>query len=181
MTGIPVYNVSSSPYAQHLVSAPSTTHNTTHSKRANSDTATPHMTAPSKLGPVVCTGSKSSGRQHQVLSAGKIPAGGRGVAGQHRSRPCPSFCACMLPCASHSDACRTYLTSSPSAPCLQVNNNCSTGSTALFLAKQLIEGGQADCIMALGFEKMQRGSLGSSVCPRALIHTHTKHHLHLFF
>jgi acetyl-CoA acetyltransferase len=44
-------------------------------------------------------------------------------------------------------------------PIYNVNNNCSTGSTALFLAKQLVEGGLADCVMALGFEKMERGSL----------------------
>ena len=44
-------------------------------------------------------------------------------------------------------------------PIFNVNNNCSTGSTALFLAKQLVEGGLADCTMALGFEKMERGSL----------------------
>jgi sterol carrier protein 2 len=45
-------------------------------------------------------------------------------------------------------------------PVYNVNNNCSTGSTALFLAKQLIEGGIADCALALGFEKMEKGSLG---------------------
>ncbi|MCB0218562.1 MAG: lipid-transfer protein [Chrysiogenetes bacterium] len=46
-------------------------------------------------------------------------------------------------------------------PVYNVNNNCSTGSTALFLAKQLVEGGIVDCAMALGFEKMQKGSLQS--------------------
>ena len=45
-------------------------------------------------------------------------------------------------------------------PIYNVNNNCSTGSTALFLAKQLIAGGLAECTMALGFEKMEKGSLG---------------------
>ena len=45
-------------------------------------------------------------------------------------------------------------------PVYNVNNNCSTGSTALFMAKQFIEGGLADCTMALGFEKMEKGSLG---------------------
>uniref|UniRef100_H2ZL64 propanoyl-CoA C-acyltransferase n=1 Tax=Ciona savignyi TaxID=51511 RepID=H2ZL64_CIOSA len=44
-------------------------------------------------------------------------------------------------------------------PVYNVNNNCSTGSTALFMAKQFIEGGLAECTMALGFEKMERGSL----------------------
>ena len=45
-------------------------------------------------------------------------------------------------------------------PIVNVNNNCSTGSTALFLAAQAIRGGLADCALALGFEKMQPGSLG---------------------
>ena len=45
-------------------------------------------------------------------------------------------------------------------PIYNVNNNCSTGSTALFMAKQFIEGGLADCVMAIGFEKMEKGSLG---------------------
>jgi acetyl-CoA acetyltransferase len=47
-------------------------------------------------------------------------------------------------------------------PIVNVNNNCSTGSTALFLAAQAIRGGLADCTLALGFEKMQPGSLTSS-------------------
>jgi len=45
-------------------------------------------------------------------------------------------------------------------PIYNVNNNCSTGSTALFMAKQFIEGGLADCTLAIGFEKMEKGSLG---------------------
>jgi acetyl-CoA acetyltransferase len=48
----------------------------------------------------------------------------------------------------------------PGIPIYNVNNNCSTGSTALFMAKQLVEGGLADCAMALGFEKMEKGSIG---------------------
>ncbi|WP_373234271.1 lipid-transfer protein [Mycobacterium marinum] len=47
-------------------------------------------------------------------------------------------------------------------PVVNVNNNCSTGSTALFLAAQAIRGGLADCTVALGFEKMKPGSLSSS-------------------
>ncbi|MGD1173790.1 lipid-transfer protein [Mycobacterium seoulense] len=46
-------------------------------------------------------------------------------------------------------------------PVVNVNNNCSTGSTALWLARQAIENGAADCVLALGFEQMQRGALGS--------------------
>lgn len=45
-------------------------------------------------------------------------------------------------------------------PAVNVNNNCSSGSSALFLARQWIAGGLADCTLALGFEKMERGSLG---------------------
>ena len=45
-------------------------------------------------------------------------------------------------------------------PIYNVNNNCSTGSTALFMAKQLVEGGLVDCALAIGFEKMEKGSLG---------------------
>ena len=48
--------------------------------------------------------------------------------------------------------------------CTQVNNACSTGSTALMLAKQLVEGNMSDCVLALGFEKMERGSLTAKVC-----------------
>ena len=39
-------------------------------------------------------------------------------------------------------------------PVLNVNNNCSTGSSALYLARQAIEGGMAECVLALGFEKI---------------------------
>ena len=43
-------------------------------------------------------------------------------------------------------------------PIYNVNNNCSTGSSALLLAQQLVAGGIADCVLAVGFEKMKRGS-----------------------
>ena len=52
-------------------------------------------------------------------------------------------------------------------PVVNVNNNCSTGSTALYLAARAIRGGLADCAIALGFEKMQPGSLGSTYDDRA--------------
>ncbi|CAH1393826.1 unnamed protein product [Nezara viridula] len=51
-------------------------------------------------------------------------------------------------------------------PIYNVNNNCSTGSTALMMAKQIVETGQADCVLALGFEKMERGSLTSKFLDR---------------
>jgi len=46
-------------------------------------------------------------------------------------------------------------------PVYNVNNNCATGSTALFMAKQFVQGGLSECAMSLGFEKMEKGSLGS--------------------
>lgn len=46
-------------------------------------------------------------------------------------------------------------------PVVNVNNNCSTGSSALYLARQAIEGGLAECVLAIGFEKMEKGALGA--------------------
>lgn len=48
-------------------------------------------------------------------------------------------------------------------PIFNVNNNCSTGSSALLLAAEMIESGKNDCVLAVGFEKMERGSLTSKV------------------
>lgn len=45
-------------------------------------------------------------------------------------------------------------------PVVNVNNYCATGSTALWLARQAIESGAAECVLALGFEQMARGALG---------------------
>jgi len=45
-------------------------------------------------------------------------------------------------------------------PIVNVNNNCATGSTALFLARQAVESGAADCVLAVGFEQMRPGALG---------------------
>lgn len=44
-------------------------------------------------------------------------------------------------------------------PIVNVNNNCSTGSTALWLARNAILSGQVDCVLVLGFEQMQPGAL----------------------
>lgn len=46
-------------------------------------------------------------------------------------------------------------------PVFNVNNNCSTGSSALMLARQAVIGGVAECVLAVGFEKMERGALAS--------------------
>jgi acetyl-CoA acyltransferase len=44
-------------------------------------------------------------------------------------------------------------------PVINVNNNCATGSSALWLARQAVASGAADCVLAFGFEQMQRGAL----------------------
>ena len=45
-------------------------------------------------------------------------------------------------------------------PVFNVNNNCSTGSSALMLARQAIEGGLAECVLAVGFGVNSLLSLG---------------------
>ena len=51
-------------------------------------------------------------------------------------------------------------------PVVNVNNNCSTGSTALFLARQAVASGAVDCALALGFEQMNPGALGTVFADR---------------
>ncbi len=46
-------------------------------------------------------------------------------------------------------------------PVVNVNNNCATGSTALYLARQAVASGAVDCALALGFEQMNPGALGT--------------------
>ena len=51
-------------------------------------------------------------------------------------------------------------------PVFNVNNNCATGSSALFLARQAVGSGAAECVLALGFEQMQRGALAAQFTDR---------------
>lgn len=46
-------------------------------------------------------------------------------------------------------------------PIINVNNNCSTGSTGLAIGRQYVSSGAADCVLVVGFEKMMPGSLAS--------------------
>jgi len=46
-------------------------------------------------------------------------------------------------------------------PIVNVNNNCATGSSALWLARQAVASGTVDCALALGFEQMTPGALAS--------------------
>ncbi|MCB9600303.1 MAG: lipid-transfer protein [Sandaracinus sp.] len=60
-----------------------------------------------------------------------------------------------------------YSVGTTGIPVFNVNNNCSTGSTALMLAKQAIAGGIAECVLAVGFEKMEKGALSAKWDDRA--------------
>ena len=51
-------------------------------------------------------------------------------------------------------------------PIVNVNNNCSTGSSALFLGRQAIASGEAECVLVVGFEKMTKGSLSMAFTDR---------------
>ncbi|WP_040859501.1 lipid-transfer protein [Nocardia niigatensis] len=59
-----------------------------------------------------------------------------------------------------------YRVGTTGIPVVNVNNNCSTGSSALFLARQAIAHGVVDVVLALGFEQMQRGALAMGYTDR---------------
>ncbi|MBE0458896.1 lipid-transfer protein [Pseudoalteromonas prydzensis] len=44
---------------------------------------------------------------------------------------------------------------------VNVHNNCSSGSSALYLARQAVLSGEVECALAFGFEEMQPGALVS--------------------
>jgi sterol carrier protein 2 len=52
-------------------------------------------------------------------------------------------------------------------PVFNVNNNCSTGSSALMLGAQAIAGGIAECVIVVGFEQMEAGALSAKWTDRA--------------
>ncbi len=51
-------------------------------------------------------------------------------------------------------------------PVVNVNNNCATGSSAIYLARQAIASGAADCVLAMGFEQMSPGALAEHYSDR---------------
>jgi len=52
-------------------------------------------------------------------------------------------------------------------PVFNVNNNCSTGSSALMLGTQAVAGGLAECVIVVGFEQMEAGALQAKWTDRA--------------
>lgn len=53
-------------------------------------------------------------------------------------------------------------------PVFNVNNNCASGSSALYLARQAVASGVVDCALALGFEQMNAGALRTPWTDRAI-------------
>lgn len=51
-------------------------------------------------------------------------------------------------------------------PIFNLNNYCASGSSGLFLARQAIESGAAECVLAVGFEQMPPGALKSNFTDR---------------
>ena len=57
-------------------------------------------------------------------------------------------------------------------PVFNVNNACATGSSALYLARQAVASGQVECALAVGFEQMNPGALGTMFDDRPSVYDH---------
>ncbi len=100
----------------------------------------------------------SRSEPYDVMAGGAVRAAlaDAGIGTTNRcSRRTPATCTATRPAARR----RCTTVGMTGIPVVNVNNNCSTGSTALWLARQAVAGGAADCVLALGFEQMQRGAL----------------------
>ncbi len=101
-------------------------------------------------------GSKAWDYPDMAKEAGEKALADAGIAYDLIEQACVGYCYGDSTCGQRA----VYTLGLTGIPIYNVNNNCSTGSTALYMAKQFIEGGIADCVLALGFEKMEKGSLG---------------------
>ncbi|MFQ5513786.1 MAG: lipid-transfer protein [Myxococcota bacterium] len=97
-----------------------------------------------------------------ALEAGQRALEDAGIAFDQVEQACVGYCYGESTCGERA----VYGLGLTGIPIYNVNNNCATGSTALFMAKQFVEGGLADCVLALGFEKMEKGSLGAKYTDR---------------
>jgi acetyl-CoA acetyltransferase len=102
-------------------------------------------------------GSKEWDYPDMAREAGTKALADAGIGYELIEQACVGYCYGDSTCGERA----VYELGITGIPIYNVNNNCSTGSTALFMAKQFIEGGIADCCLALGFEKMARGSLAT--------------------
>ena len=112
-------------------------------------------------------GSKDWDYPDMAKEAGQNALKDAGLAYDKIEQACVGYCYGDSTCGERA----VYEIGMTGIPIYNVNNNCSTGSTALFMAKQFIEGGISDCVMALGFEKMEKGSLGIKYDDRNILLT----------
>jgi len=101
-------------------------------------------------------GSKAWDYPDMAREAGTRALEDAGIAFAEVEQACVGYCYGDSTCGERA----VYTLGLTGIPIYNVNNNCATGSTALFMAKQFVEGGLAECVLALGFEKMEKGSLG---------------------
>jgi acetyl-CoA acetyltransferase len=90
-----------------------------------------------------------------VREAGTAALADAGIRYEHVRQAVAGYCYGDSTCGQRA----IYELGLTGIPIYNVNNNCATGATALYLAKQLVEGGMAECVLAVGFEKMQRGPI----------------------
>jgi sterol carrier protein 2 len=101
-------------------------------------------------------GSREWDYPDMAEEAGKKALADAGIAYNEIEQAVAGYCYGDSTCGERA----VYTLGLTGIPIYNVNNNCSTGSTALFMAKQFVQGGLADCVLAIGFEKMEKGSLG---------------------
>jgi sterol carrier protein 2 len=101
-------------------------------------------------------GSKEWDYPDMAREAGTKALEDAGISYEQVEQACVGYCFGDSTCGERA----AYGLGLTGIPIYNVNNNCATGSTALFMAKQFVEGGLSDCALALGFEKMEKGSLG---------------------
>ncbi|MCW5893683.1 MAG: lipid-transfer protein [bacterium] len=101
-------------------------------------------------------GSKAWDYPDMAKEAGEKALADAGIPYSAVEQACVGYCYGDSTCGQRA----VYTLGLTGIPIYNVNNNCSTGSTALFMARQFVQGGLADCVLALGFEKMEKGSLG---------------------
>ena len=101
-------------------------------------------------------GSRQWDYPDMVKEAGTKALEDAGIPYEAVEQACVGYCYGESTCGQRA----VYGLGLTGIPIYNVNNNCATGSTALFMAKQFVEGGIAECVLAVGFEKMEKGSLG---------------------
>jgi acetyl-CoA acyltransferase len=107
-------------------------------------------------------GSRQWDYPDMAAEAGSKALQDAGIPYQTVEQACVGYCYGESTCGQRA----VYGLGLTGIPIYNVNNNCATGSTALFMAKQFVEGGIAQCVLALGFEKMEKGSLGAKYSDR---------------